>query len=89
MEKGVHMDEYRRQVIDFFGRAPDVGLECSGAGSAVELGIVSCKNGGKIVMVGCGPDRVSVPLTLACLKEIDLLGLCRYRNTYVILCATK
>ncbi|XP_017299654.1 sorbitol dehydrogenase-like [Diaphorina citri] len=38
--------------------------------------------GGKLMLVGMGPQMVSVPLVNACAKEIDILSCFRYVNDY-------
>ncbi|XP_074652705.1 sorbitol dehydrogenase-like [Tubulanus polymorphus] len=76
------VDVLSKKVQTAFGAKPDVTIECSGAQSSVELGIYSTVNGGCIVLVGMGPDKVTIPLLYAACHEIDIKGTFRYSNTW-------
>lgn len=45
--------------------------------------IEGTRNGGKVALVGLGPLEVSAPLVNASLREVDIIGVCRFANTYV------
>jgi hypothetical protein len=51
-----------------------------GTENCLTLGINVTKMGGKLMLVGMGPQMVSVPLVNACAKEIDILSCFRYVN---------
>jgi L-iditol 2-dehydrogenase len=38
--------------------------------------------GGKVMLVGMGAPRLTVPLAAATIREVDVLGSFRYANTY-------
>lgn len=50
----------------------------------VETALETAASGGKVILIGmgCAKRYVSVPLLPAAIREVDLLGSFRYRNTY-------
>jgi len=60
----------------------DVAYECTGNEGSTRIGIYATRNGGKFLLVGLGPQEISVPLVNASLREVDIIGVCRFRNTF-------
>lgn len=48
----------------------------------MQTAIYSTKPGGKVIMVGMGTPIQTLPLSAAHLREVDILGVFRYANTY-------
>lgn len=44
--------------------------------------LFATKPGGKVIMVGMGTPIQTLPLSTAHLREVDILGIFRYANTY-------
>lgn len=82
---------YAREVADLVAKAQidgkDVGevnatYECTGVESCMHVAIYSTQPGGKILIIGMGTPIQTLPISAAALKEVDLIGVFRYSNTY-------
>ncbi|APA15750.1 hypothetical protein SS1G_09416 [Sclerotinia sclerotiorum 1980 UF-70] len=62
----------------------DITFECTGKEICMQTAIYSTKPGGKVIMVGMGTPIQTLPLSAAHLREVDILGVFRYANTYPI-----
>ena len=60
----------------------DVAFECTGKEACMQTALYATKPGGKVIMVGMGTPIQTVPLSAAHLREVDILGIFRYANTY-------
>lgn len=60
----------------------DIAFECTGKEACMQTCLYATRPGGKVIMVGMGTPIQTVPLSVAHLKEIDILGIFRYANTY-------
>lgn len=60
----------------------DVTFECTGKEACMQTALYATKPGGKVIMVGMGTPIQTVPLSAAHLREVDILGIFRYANTY-------
>ncbi|KAI1185999.1 alcohol dehydrogenase GroES-like domain-containing protein [Nemania serpens] len=60
----------------------DVTFECTGVESCMHTAIYSTKPGGKVMIIGMGTPIQTIPISAASLKEVDLMGVFRYANTY-------
>jgi len=72
----VTVDASREKVPTDWG----VALECSGAATSLNLALDCVERGGRIVLVGMG--KYDVECRKVQLKELDLVGMFRYANTY-------
>jgi len=57
-------------------------FECTGVESCVQTSIYAAAPGGKLVLVGMGRPVQTLPLSAAALREVDIIGVFRYANTY-------
>ncbi|KAL2075210.1 hypothetical protein VTL71DRAFT_152 [Oculimacula yallundae] len=72
---------------DFVGF--DAVFECTGVEACMQTAIYtnllvtkSSRPGGKVIMIGMGNPIQTLPLSAAALREVDLVGVFRYANTY-------
>lgn len=69
----------------------DVTFECTGKEECMHTSLYATKPGGKVIMVGMGTPIQTLPMSVAHLREVDILGIFRYANTYAtgirLLCA--
>ncbi|KAF7558524.1 hypothetical protein G7046_g5635 [Stylonectria norvegica] len=56
--------------------------ECTGVETCVQTAIYATKPGGKVLIIGMGTPILTLPMSAASLREIDLVGVFRYANTY-------
>lgn len=68
------------KVHAILGSIPDKTIDCCGFESTIRLGLLSTKSGGCMVIVGCGPTEVKIPLISALVREVDIRGVFRYAN---------
>lgn len=86
--------DFGDQVRSFtLGMGADITMDASGAEPAIKAGMLATRAGGKYVSIGRGAkDLLALPFFEIMDREIDLLGVFRYRNTYaktVALLASK
>ena len=74
------MIEMAKTIVDDMGDGPDVSFECSGVESATNLAIYATKNGGKVGIIGLGDNQIKIATAYATVHEIDLIGICRYKD---------
>jgi L-iditol 2-dehydrogenase len=63
-------------------RKPTVTADCCGYESSMATALEATKSGGKVCLIGMGCQQMTLPLTTSASREIDILGVFRYRNTY-------
>ncbi len=76
--------EVAKKVEAVLGDLADITIECSGAEFSVKLAILGTKSGGCVVVVGHGPAEVKIPIVNATAREVDIRGVFRYANWWVL-----
>ncbi|KAJ4369456.1 hypothetical protein N0V86_009291 [Didymella sp. IMI 355093] len=66
--------------VDFEGA--DVTFDCTGKEICMQAGLFATRPGGKLIMVGMGTPVQTLPVSASHLKEVDIIGIFRYANTY-------
>jgi L-iditol 2-dehydrogenase len=64
------------------GQEFDAFLDCSGAPAAISAGLAALAPAGRAVLVGMGPDEVTLPLGRLQQRELTVTGTFRYANTW-------
>lgn len=70
------------KIHKMFEAAPNKTVDCSGVESTNRMGLLATRSGGILVVVGCGPPEVKIPLISALTREVDIRGVFRYANDY-------
>lgn len=70
-----HIDEDEDEGVD-------ITFECTGKEVCMQTSLYATRPGGKVIMVGMGTPIQTLPLSAAHLREVDILGIFRYSNTY-------
>ncbi|KAJ4368800.1 hypothetical protein N0V83_005882 [Neocucurbitaria cava] len=60
----------------------DAVFECTGVPSCVQASIFASRPGGKVLLIGMGTPVQTLPISAAALREVDIIGVFRYANTY-------
>ncbi|XP_060062560.1 sorbitol dehydrogenase-like [Ylistrum balloti] len=71
-----------KQIEETMGDLAEITIECSGATPSVQTSIYATEEGGCVVLVGCCPKFIELPVTAASLREVDIRGNLRYANCY-------
>jgi len=66
--------------IDYEGA--DVTFDCTGKEICMQAGLYATRPGGQLIMVGMGTPIQTLQMSAAHLKEVDIIGIFRYANTY-------
>ncbi|EMR69020.1 hypothetical protein MGN70_013119 [Eutypa lata] len=57
-------------------------FECTGVESCMQTAIFATHPGGKVMIIGMGTPIQTLPVSAASVREVDLVGVFRYANTY-------
>jgi len=60
----------------------DAVFECTGVKACMQMAIYASCPGGKVIMIGMGTPVQTLPISAAALREVDLVGVFRYADTY-------
>ncbi|KDP22337.1 hypothetical protein JCGZ_26168 [Jatropha curcas] len=60
----------------------DITFDCAGFNKTMSTALGATKQGGKVCLVGMGHNEMTVPLTSAATREVDVIGVFRYKNTW-------
>ncbi|KAK1066982.1 hypothetical protein LTR33_011456 [Friedmanniomyces endolithicus] len=90
MRRGKDTDEalaIAKETAVEIGQVNDIGevdtvFECTGVPSCVQAAIYATRPGGRLMLVGMGHPIQTLPLGAAALREVDIVGVFRYANTY-------
>ena len=77
-----NVDDFQmaQTVIKDMGGNPNISIECTGNEWSTSMAIYATKNGGKVGIVGLGGLKSNVPMVHTAMREIDLVGVCRFKE---------
>ncbi|CAG7909745.1 sorbitol dehydrogenase [Brassica rapa] len=70
------------QIQKTMGSNIDVTFDCAGFNKTMSTALAATRCGGKVCLVGMGHGIMTVPLTPAAAREVDVVGVFRYKNTW-------
>ncbi|XP_027062522.1 L-idonate 5-dehydrogenase-like isoform X1 [Coffea arabica] len=70
------------QIENAIGARVDVSFDCVGVDKTMTTALSATRAGGKVCLVGLAQSQMSIPLTPAAAREVDVIGIFRYRNTW-------
>lgn len=78
------MDAEVELINEAMGGVVDVTFDCVGFNKTMSTALRVTRAGGKVCLVGMGHHEMTVPLTPAAAREVDVVGIFRYKNTWPI-----
>ncbi|XP_065002232.1 L-idonate 5-dehydrogenase-like isoform X3 [Musa acuminata AAA Group] len=76
------VDEEVIQIQQAMGNDIDVSFDCAGFSKTVSTALNATRAGGKVCLIGMGRNEMTVPLTPAAAREVDVIGIFRYKDTW-------
>ncbi|KAA3455855.1 sorbitol dehydrogenase [Gossypium australe] len=70
------------RICKAMGGVVDVSFDCAGFNKTMSTALSATRAGGKVCLVGMGHHEMTLPLTPAAAREVDVIGIFRYRNTW-------
>ncbi|GAB4826031.1 hypothetical protein Ancab_008900 [Ancistrocladus abbreviatus] len=70
------------EIHKAMGTEVDVTFDCVGFNKTLSTALGATRAGGKVCLIGMGHGEMTVPLTPAAAREIDVIGVFRYKNTW-------
>ncbi|XP_065870531.1 L-idonate 5-dehydrogenase-like [Euphorbia lathyris] len=71
-----------RKIQNAMGSRIDVSFDCVGYDKTTTTALNATRSGGKVCLVGLASSEMTLPLTPAAAREVDIVGIFRYRNTW-------
>ncbi|CDP03530.1 unnamed protein product [Coffea canephora] len=70
------------QIRKAMGAEIDVSLDCAGFNKTMSTALGATRAGGRVGLVGLGHKEMTLPLAPAAAREVDIIGIFRYTNTW-------
>lgn len=79
------VDEEVVRIRDGMGGDVDVSFDCVGYDKTMSTAINATRSAGKVCAIGLGESEdMTLPLTQATIREVDVIGIFRYRDTWPV-----
>ncbi|CAJ1952615.1 unnamed protein product [Sphenostylis stenocarpa] len=76
------VDEEVVKIKKVMGAGINVSFDCAGFDKTMSTALGATQRGGKVCLVGMGHSVMTLPLTPAAVREVDVVGVFRYMNTW-------
>ncbi|KAJ6850062.1 sorbitol dehydrogenase [Iris pallida] len=76
------VNEEIAMIQSAMGAEIDVSFDCAGFSKTMSTALDATRPGGKVCLVGMGHNEMTVPLTPAAAREVDIVGIFRYKDTW-------
>lgn len=76
------IEEEVSRIQHLMGGNIHVTFDCAGFEKTMTTALKATCSGGKVCLIGMGHIQMSVPLTPAAAREVDVVGVFRYKNTW-------
>ncbi|GMH09050.1 hypothetical protein Nepgr_010890 [Nepenthes gracilis] len=76
------IDEEVEEIQTAMGAWIDVSFDCVGINKTMSTALKATRPGGKVCLIGLACSEMTIPLTPAAAREVDIIGIFRYRNTW-------
>ncbi|OAY69677.1 sorbitol dehydrogenase [Ananas comosus] len=76
------VDEDVVRIQEVMGAEVDVSFDCAGLSKTMSTALSATRAGGKVCLIGMGHNEMTVPLTSAAAREVDIVGIFRYKDTW-------
>ncbi|PIN09872.1 Sorbitol dehydrogenase [Handroanthus impetiginosus] len=70
------------QIKKAMGGAIEISFDCVGFTKTMSTALSATSSGGKVCLVGLGHTEMTLPIAPAAIREVDVVGIFRYKNTW-------
>ncbi|KAK6125927.1 hypothetical protein DH2020_040316 [Rehmannia glutinosa] len=70
------------RIKEAMGAVVDISFDCAGFSKTMSTALGATSSGGKVCLVGLGHTEMTLPLAPAAVREVDVVGIFRYKNTW-------
>lgn len=70
------------KIKEAMGDGVDVSFDCAGFGKTMTTALGATRSGGRVCLIGMGHEHMTLPLTATAAREVDVIGIFRYKNTW-------
>ncbi|KAL5746217.1 hypothetical protein ACOSP7_027363 [Xanthoceras sorbifolium] len=70
------------KIQNQMGSGIDVSFDCVGLEKTMSTALNATRSGGKVCLIGLAKSEMTISLTPAAAREVDVIGIFRYRNTW-------
>ncbi|XP_054803089.1 sorbitol dehydrogenase-like isoform X2 [Prosopis cineraria] len=76
------VSEEVEEIQKAMGNRVDLSFDCVGFNKTMTTALSATRAGGKLCLVGMAQTQMTIPFTTAAVREVDVIGIFRYKNTW-------